>query len=163
MNEANPPPNPPPNGNRSRRRRGVRFAVIGLVFGFLGLGFGVYRMSVEAERQRRPDRKEVSEVVADTIKKTADKFRKKPAATAGEVVDTGWAETKKLGLAASICGFIGAAFGCASWLTGEHGRWTWAALSVGIMALAWTHVVVAVGVAVGIVVFIWLISKLDLG
>jgi uncharacterized membrane protein YdbT with pleckstrin-like domain len=137
---------------------------MGLVFGFLGLGFGVYRMSIQAERQRRPERKQISEVVADTIKRTADKFRKQPPpATSDEVAATAWSETKKLGLAASICGFIGAVLGCASWLVAEHRRWTWAALCVGIMALAWTHVVVAVGVAVGIVVFIWLISKLDLG
>jgi hypothetical protein len=110
-------------------------------------------MSVEAEPPPPPKTKEISDVLADTIKKTADKFRKK-AATPPEPAPDAWPTSKKLGLAASILGFIGAVFGCVSWLVGEHRRWTWAALCVGVAALAWTHVVVAAAIAVGLALLI---------
>lgn len=153
------PPTPQPaNSPRSKLRRGVRFALLGLVFGFLGLGIAAYRMSVESEQPPPPKHKEISDVLADTIKKTADKFRKQaippPQSTEARPL------TRKLGLAASICGFIGAAFGCISWLVGEHRRWTWAALCVGIAALAWTHVVVAVSITIAIAIGIWMLSHM---
>ena len=158
MNEAIPT-SEQTTSTRSRLRRGFRFALIGLVFGFLGLGTAAYRMSVESEQPPPPKRKEVSDVLADTIKKTADKFRKQPTLPPQPAV-VAWSVSKKLGLAASICGFIGAAFGCVSWLVGEHRRWTWAALCVGIAALAWTHVVVAVSIAIAIAIGIWLLSHM---
>jgi VIT1/CCC1 family predicted Fe2+/Mn2+ transporter len=147
---------------RTSLRRGFRFALVGLVFGFLGLGTAAYRMSVESEQPPPPKRKEVSDVLADTIKKTADKFLKQPAPPppASQQAVAAWPVAKKLGLAASVLGFIGAAFGCVSWLVGEHRRWTWAALCVGVAALAWTHVVVAVSIAVAIVIGLWLLSQL---
>lgn len=138
-------------------RRGFRFALIGLLAGFLGLGIAAYRMSVESESPPSPRKKEISDVLSDTIKKTADKLRHKQAASAPPLAET-WPVSKKLGLAASILGFIGAALGCVSWLVGEHRRWTWAALCVGIAALAWTHVVVAVSIAVAIAVGLWILS-----
>src|SRR5687767_13941916 len=128
------------SSTESRSRRGFRFALIGLIFGFLGIGIAAYRMAVESEQPPPPKSQEISDVLADTIKKTADKFRKQPD-TPPEPAVTRWPVSKKLGLGASICGFIGAAFGCASWLVGEHRRWTWAALCVGVAALALTHVV----------------------
>lgn len=134
-------------------RRSFRFALIGLVFGFIGLGIAAYRMSVESEEPPPPRTKEISDVLADTIKKTADKFRQPAKASAAE-----WPASKKLGLVASIFGFIGLAFGCVSWLIGEHRRWTWAALCVGVAAMAWTHVVIAVAIAVGIAVLIIILS-----
>ena len=140
---------------RSKMRRGFRFALIGLICGFIGIGIGTYRMSVAAEEPVRPRTKEISDVLAETIKKTADKLRNQRTVEKVE-----WTQTKKLGLAASIFGFLGAAFGCASWLVGEHRRWTWAALCVGLAAMAWTHVVVAVAIAVGLAIFIIIVSHM---
>lgn len=145
---------------RSMLRRGYRFALIGLLVGFLGLGIASYRMSIESEPPPRPKTKEISDVLSDTIKKTADKFRKKQPAPPPAPEAVAWSVSKQLGVAASICGFIGAAFGCVSWLVGEHRRWTWAALCVGIAALAWTHVVVAVSIAIGIAILIFILSHL---
>jgi VIT1/CCC1 family predicted Fe2+/Mn2+ transporter len=146
---------------RPKLRHGFRFAFIGLVVGFLGLGIAAYRMSVESEQPPRPRTKEISDVLSDTIKKTADKFRHKQPTPAPASAPEAWPASKKLGLAASICGFIGVTFGCASWLVGEHRRWTWAALCVGIAALAWTHVVVAVSIAVAIAIGLWLLSHMS--
>ena len=144
----------------TKLRRGHRFALVGLLVGFVGLGIATYRMAIESEPPPRPKTKEISEVLSDTIKKTADKFRhKQPTAPPPSVV-VPWPVSKQLGLAASICGFIGAAFGCVSWLLGEHRRWTWAALCVGIAALAWTQVVVAVSIAIGIAIFIFILSHM---
>lgn len=144
----------PASGNEhAPLRRGFRFALLGLVFGFIGLGIATYRMAVASEEPTPPRTKEISDVLADTIKKTADKFRQ-PAETPA----TEWPTTRKLGLAASVFGFIGAAFGCVSWLQREHRRWTWAALGVGIAAMAWTHVVVAVALAVGLAILILILS-----
>ena len=145
---------------RPKLRRGFRFALIGLLIGFLGLGIAAYRMSIESEPPPRPKTKEISDVLSDTIKKTADKLRHKQTSPPSPVTSVEWPATKKLGLAASICGFIGAAFGCVSWLVGEHRRWTWAALCVGVAALAWTHVVVAVAIAVGFAIAIYLLGHL---
>ena len=145
---------------RRKLRRGVRFALIGLVFGFLGLGTAAYRMSVESDQPPRPKTKEISEVLSDTIKKTADKLRHKRSTPPPAPVVVAWPASKQLGLAASIFGFVGAVFGCISWLVGEHRRWTWAALCVGVAALAWTHVVVAVAIAIAMVIAIWLIGHL---
>lgn len=146
---------------RSRLRRGLRFAFIGLVAGFIGLGIAAYRMSVESEQPPPPKTKEVTNVLSDVIRKAKDKFRHKqptpPPASAPEA----WPVSKKLGLAASICGFISVAFGCVSWLVGEHRRWTWAALCVGIAALAWTNVVVAVSIAIAIAIGLWLLSHMS--
>ena len=141
-------------------RRGFRFALIGLLAGFLGLGIATYRMSIESDTPTRPRTKEISDILSDTIKKTADKFRHKQPTVAPSPTLEAWPVSKKLGLAASICGFIGAALGCVSWLVGEHRRWTYAALCVGIAALAWTHVVVAVAIAVAIVIGLWLLSHI---
>lgn len=149
-----------PTARRSAFRRGIRFALIGLVFGFLGLGTAAYRMAVEADTPPPPRTKEISDVLADTIKKTADKFRRKPPAPLAAPEKEPWPVSKKLGLTASILGFSGVVLGCMSWLYGEHRRWTWAALAVGIAALAWTHVVVAVAIAIGAAIGLWLISKL---
>ena len=145
---------------RSKLRRGYRFALIGLLIGFLGLGIATYRMSIESEPPPRPKTKEISEVLSDTIKKTADKFRHKQPTPPPPAVAVAWPVSKQLGLAASICGFIGAAFGCVSWLIGEHRRWTWAALCVGVAALAWTHVVVAVSIAIGIAILILILGNM---
>jgi VIT1/CCC1 family predicted Fe2+/Mn2+ transporter len=140
-------------------RRGFRFALIGLLAGFLGLGIAAYRVSVESDSPPRPRKKEISDVLSDTIKKTADKLRNKQPTSVPSPAET-WPVSKKLGLAASIFGFIGAALGCISWLVGEHRRWTWAALCVGIAALAWTHVVVAVAIAVAIAIGLWILSHM---
>jgi|GEM_PF-2215810 len=144
-------------------RRGFRFALIGLIFGFIGLGIATYRMSIDSETPPPPKSKEVSDVLSDTLKKTADKLRKKdpitePLAPRPPMVE--WPISKKLGLGASICGFIGAAFGCVSWLYGEHRRWTLAALCVGVAALAWTYVIVAVAIAAAIAIGITILSFL---
>jgi hypothetical protein len=148
----------PPTPARPKLRRGYRFALIGLLVGFLGLGIATYRMSIESEPPPPPKTKEISDVLSDTIKKTADKFRRKAPVQVAPPVPEPWPMSKKLGLAASICGFVGAGFGCFSWLVGEHRRWTWAALCVGIAALAWTHVVVAVAIAVGVAIFIMIMG-----
>ena len=141
-------------------RRGFRFAFIGLFVGFLGLGIAAYRMSIESDQPTRPRSKEIAEVLSDTIKKTADKFRHKQPTNPPPTAAVAWTVSKQLGLAASVCGFIGAVFGCISWLVGEHRRWTWAALCVGVAALAWTHVVVAVSLAIGIAIAIWILGHL---
>ncbi|MFO1513690.1 MAG: hypothetical protein U1F83_12355 [Verrucomicrobiota bacterium] len=138
----------------NKLRRGFRFALIGLIFGFVSLGIAAYRMSVESDEPPRPRSEVISEVLADTIKKTVDKLR------GHEAPPPQWSATKRLGLVASICGFIGAVLGCVSWLTREHRRWTWAALCVGVAALAWTHVVVAVALAVGLAILIAILSHL---
>ena len=117
-------------------------------------------MSIESETPPRPKTKEIAEVLSDTIKKTADKLRHKQPTPPPAPVAVAWPVSKQLGLAASICGFVGAIFGCISWLVGEHRRWTLAALCVGIAALAWTHVVVAVSISVAIVIGLWLLSNL---
>ena len=117
-------------------------------------------MSIESEPPPRPKNKEISDVLSDTIKKTADKFRHKQPTDLSPPVAVAWPVSKQLGLVASICGFIGAVFGCVSWLVGEHRRWTWAALCVGIAALAWTHVVVAVSIAVGIAILILILGHI---
>lgn len=139
-------------------RRGFRFALIGLLAGFLGLGIASYRMSIESDAPTRPRTKEISDVLSDTIKKTADKLRHKEPTVAPPPAAEAWPVSKKLGLAASTLGFIGAALGCVSWLVGEHRRWTYAALCVGIAAMAWTHVVVAVSIAVAIAIGMWILS-----
>ncbi len=158
MNETLPSARETPP-KRPTVRRGVRFALVGLVIGFAGLGVAAYRMSVESEEPPPPKRSEISDVLSDTIKKAADKLRKQPSGAPQPAVAT-WPTSRKLGLAASVCGFIGVVFGCFSWLAGEHRRWTWAALCVGIAALAWTHVVVAVSIAVAVAIGFWLLSVL---
>lgn len=145
---------------RSKLRRGFRFALVGLVFGFLGLGVAVYRMSIEAEPPPRPVKKDVAEALSNAIGKAVDKFRGQESAPATPDAGAAWPLSKQLGLAASVGGFISAVMGCISWLAGEHRRWTWAALCVGLAAMAWTHVVVAVSVAVAIVVVLLLLSAL---
>jgi VIT1/CCC1 family predicted Fe2+/Mn2+ transporter len=117
-------------------------------------------MSIESDAPPRPKTKEVSDVLSDTIKKTVDKFRHRDSTPPPSPTAEDWPASKKLGLGASVFGFIGAAFGCLSWLVGEHRRWTWAALCVGIAALAWTHVVVGVAIAVAFAIGIWLLSNL---
>jgi hypothetical protein len=154
-----------PASKHSKLRRGFRYALIGLIFGFIGLGTAAYRMSIEVEPPPQPARqkKEISDVLSDTIKKTVDKLRDKVATqqiSPAAPTTVAWPLTKKLGLVASILGFVGAVFGCISWLVGEHRRWTWAALCVGIAALAWTHVVIAVSMAVGFFILIWLLGNL---
>ena len=146
---------------RPKLRRGFRFALIGLLVGFLGLGIATYRMSVEADTPPRPKTKEISDILSDTIKKTADKFRHKQPTPPPQPAIVAWPVSKKLALAASICGFIGAALGCVSWLVGEHRRWTWVALCVGVAALAWTHVVVAAAIAVGIAILIIILGHMS--
>jgi hypothetical protein len=139
---------------RSFFRNGIRFALVGIVFGFFGLGVAAYRMSVESEPPPPPRSKEISDVLSDTVKKTVDKLRHVPAAPEPKAEKEVWPATKKLGVAATLLGFISAAMGCVSWLVNEHRRWTWAALVVGIAAMAWTHVVVAAAIAVGIAILL---------
>ena len=145
---------------RLKPRRGNCFALFGLLFGFIGLAVAAYRMSVESETPPRPRAKEVLEILSDTVKKAADKFRKKPTPAAPAAVPTEWSVSRKLGLASTACGFAGAVLGCISWLVGEHRRWTWAALAVGVAAMAWAHVVVAVAISIAIAISIWLLAYL---
>ncbi len=127
---------------------------------FLGLGLVSIPMSVESRTASRPKAREISGVLADTIVKAADKLRHKQTAPPLAPPPVGWPVSKQLGLAASVCGFIGVVFGCISWLVREHRRWTWAALSVSIAALAWTHVVVVVAIAISAVVAIVILGLL---
>ncbi len=159
MNQANST-TPESTASQRKLRRGYRFALVGIVAGFLGLGTATYRMSVEAETPPPPRGKEISNTLAETIKKAADKFRHQQPVPPPQPADAKWPATKKLGLAASALGFVGTAFGCVSWLVGEHRRWTWAALCVGVAALAWTQVVVAVAMAIGIALLIVILSHL---
>lgn len=75
-------------------RKTYRFALLGLLFGFLGLGIATYRMAVEADEPTPAKTEQISEVLADTIKKAADKLRNRtepePAAQ--------WTQSKKLGI-----------------------------------------------------------------
>ena len=146
---------PTPSPARAKRRLGFHFALVGLIIGFLGLGIAAYRMSVESEEPPPPKKKEISDVLSDTIKKTADKLtgKKGQPDAAPE-----WTTSRKMGLAASGCGFLAMLLGCLSWLKGERRRWTWAALAIGIAAMAWTHVVVAVAIAAAAAVFLIIIS-----
>jgi hypothetical protein len=86
---------------RAQCSRGFHFALVGLLIGFLGLGIAAYRMSVESEVLSPPKKKEISDVVSDTIKKTADKLmgEKDKQETAPE-----WLSPRNMGLAASACG-----------------------------------------------------------
>lgn len=134
----------------------TRFALIGILVGFIGLGLATFRMSVESEPPPPPKTKEISDVLSDTVKKTVDKLRKKPVEdvemTAPAKIE--WPLSKKLGIAATLCGFVSALMGCVSWLAHERRRWTWTALVVGVAAMAWTHVVVAAAIAVGIAILV---------
>lgn len=141
-----------------RRYRGTRWALLSLVFGFLALGTAVYRSSIEAEPPTPTTKEKISNAIVETLDRAADKMKEKfslpsKAASASEPI---WPMSKKL--AASALGFCGTFFGCVSWLVGEHRRWTLAAISISILALAWTHIVVAVSVAVSVAVFIWLLQ-----
>ncbi|RBP46416.1 hypothetical protein DES53_102807 [Roseimicrobium gellanilyticum] len=154
MNDHSATPSPSPA--RVKRRLGFHFALAGLIIGFLGLGIAAYRMSVESEAPPPPKSEKIAEVLSNTIKKTAEKLTGKKGQTEAAPE---WTASRKMGLAASICGFLGVVLGCLSWLKGERYRWTWASLAVGIAALAWSHVVVAVAIAVAVAVFLMLLGS----
>ena len=62
-------------------------------------------MAVESEEPPAPRAKVISDVLADTLRKTSDKFRYQQ-----EAAPEKWPRTKKLGLAATTLGLIGAAY-----------------------------------------------------
>ncbi len=163
MNEAIPIAEQPLSAG-PKQRRGYRFALIGLLFGFTGLGTAAYRVWGRAEAPPPAKTSPTTDKLFDAMKKTVELFRhKQPAPTKAEPpapVAAAWPTLNQLGMAASICGFVAVVFACISWLVGEQPRWTVEALIVGIAALAWPHVVVTVSIAVGIVVFIGLIIAL---
>ena len=142
-------------------RRGFRMAFLGLLCGFIGLGIATYRMSVEAKAPPSPKKQEIIGSLADAIKKTVDKFRPKEVNPPPPPADVSWPVSRKLGLAATVCGFVAVVMGCISWLVREQRRWTWAALCVGIAAMAWTHVVVAVAIAVAAAIFLTILGSIS--
>ncbi|QIF02803.1 hypothetical protein [Roseimicrobium sp. ORNL1] len=155
MNDDSAPASPTPP--RPRRRLGFHFALVGLIIGFLGLGIAAYQMYEESETQPTRRVEKLGDLVADTIKemkaKLASKKEGKPQAKEER------AAARKMGLAASACGFLGVVLGCLSWLKGERYRWTLASLAVGIAALAWTYVVVAAAVAAAALVVLMILGS----
>jgi hypothetical protein len=161
MSDPTPTLSPPPaSDTASVPKRGIRLALIGILISFLALGLAVYRTSLESTPPPPPTARDVSDVLSDTFKKTVDKIRRKPANPPPAANTPAWSTSQKLALAASACGFLGAAFGCASLLFREQRRWTWTAIGIGLLALAWNHVIVAIGLGVGIAILLWILGNL---
>jgi len=132
------------------------FGLVGLVVAFLGLAGAIFApLALEV---RRPPPKELSDVLADTAAKIKARVTKSEA-PAPPPCQTDWRVVAIM--TASALGFIGAALGTASWIRREDFRVGGAAVAVGVTAIAFHYVVVAIGVTIGLIIIGWILSHLS--
>jgi hypothetical protein len=135
------------------KARARAFGLVGLIVAFIGLAGAIF--APLAFEVQRPPPKQLSDVLADTAAKIKDRVTKREA-PAPPPPQTDWRIVAII--TASALGFIGAAFGTASWIRREDLRISGAAIAVGVTAIAFQYVLAAIGITIGFVVIAWLFS-----
>ena len=135
------------------KARARAFGLVGIIVALLGLAGAIF--SPLAFEVQRPPPKQFSDVLADTALKIKDRVTKREA-PAPPPPQTDWRVVALI--TASALGFIGAAFGIASWVRREDLRVSGAAVAVGVTAIAFHYVLAAIGVTIGLVIIAWLFS-----
>ncbi|MDB6066458.1 MAG: hypothetical protein JWR26_2666 [Pedosphaera sp.] len=129
------------------------FGLVGIVVAFLGLAGAIF--APLAFEVQRPPPKHLSDVLADTVVKIKDRLAKKEA-PAPSPPQTDWRVVAII--TASALGFIGAAFGTASWVRRGDLRISGAAIAIGVTAIAFQYVLAAIGITIGLVIIAWIFS-----
>jgi hypothetical protein len=135
------------------KARARAFGLVGIIVAFIGLA-GTIFVPLAFEVQRPPP-KHLSDVLADTAGKIKDRLAKREA-PALPPPQTDWRVVAII--TASALGFIGAAFGTASWIRREDLRISGAAIAIGVTAIAFQYVLAAIGITIGLVIIAWLFS-----
>jgi hypothetical protein len=141
------------NPDATPKARARAFGLVGIIVAFLGLAGAVFRpLAFEVQR---PPPKQLSDVLTDTAVKIKDRIAKTEAAPAPHP-QTDWRVVAII--TASALGFIGAAFGTASWIRREDLRISGAAVAVGVTAIAFHYIMAAIGVAIVCIIVGWILS-----
>lgn len=144
-------------GGLARRSRAYHLGLIGLVVSFIGLAVTIFVPMVMDARQ--PPR-ELSDVLADTAIKIKERVTNQKAATPPP--ETNWRMIAII--SASVVGFIGAVLGVISWIRREDLRLSQAAIGVGVIAIAFHHILAAVVVIIALALIGKFLSNfLDIG
>ena len=141
------------NPDATPKARARAFGLVGLIVAFVGLAGAIF--APLAFEVQRPPPKQLSDVLADTAAKIKDRVTKREA-PAPPPPQTDWRVVAII--TASALGFIGAAFGTASWIRREDLRISGAAIAVGVTAIAFQYVLAAIGITIGLVIIAWLFS-----
>ncbi len=141
------------NPDATPKARARTFGLVGIIVAFLGLAGAIF--GPLAFEVQRPPPKQLSDVLADTAVKIKDRITKSEAATPPPP-QTDWRVVAII--TASALGFIGAAFGKASWIRREDLRVSGAAVAIGVTAIAFHYIMAAIGVAIVCIIVGWILS-----
>jgi len=129
------------------------FGLVGIIVAFLGLAGAIF--GPLAFEVQRPPPKQLSDVLADTAVKIKDRIAKTEAVPPPPL-QTDWRVVAII--TASALGFIGAAFGTASWIRREDLRVSGAAVAIGVTAIAFHYIMAALGVVIVCIIVGWILS-----
>ena len=140
--------------------------IVGLAVGFVGFGLSVFGPEVVQHVAPQPPRKELSDTLAEAAVKFRQRMRDGGTASPAHQDAVSWRRPSfaaALRFAALGGGFAAVLLGCVGWLRGEDLRFDGSAVSIGLIALAWQQILIAIGVAVAVLLFGALISALGGG
>jgi len=141
------------NPDATPKRKVRAFGLVGIIVAFLGLAGAIF--GPLAFEVQRPPPKQLSDVLADTAVKIKDRIAKTEAVPPPPL-QTDWRVVAII--TASALGFIGAAFGTASWIRREDLRVSGAAVAIGVTAIAFHYIMAALGVVIVCIIVGWILS-----
>ena len=141
------------NPDATPKRKVRAFGLVGIIVAFLGLAGAIF--GPLAFEVQRPPPKQLSDVLADTAVKIKDRIAKTEAVPPPPP-QTDWRVVAII--TASALGFIGAAFGTASWIRREDLRVSGAAVAIGVTAIAFHYIMAALGVVIVCIIVGWILS-----
>lgn len=123
------------------------FAMVGLVIGFIAIGMAAFEKHVAASEPPKEDKRTLKELAAAVGKKLLNDqiLKEEPPPPKPEPFRPTRIAYTFLGLVAITCGGI-------AWMRKENVRMAGGAISMGLIAVAWEYVLVAVGVAIFILI-----------
>ncbi len=130
-------------GGLARKSRAYYLGLIGLVVSFIGLALTIFvPMVIDAQQPPR----ELSDVLADTAIKIKERVTNQTVAPPPS--ETNW---RMIAItSASVIGFTGAVLGVISWIRREDLRLSQAAIGVGVITIAFHHILAAVVVIIAL-------------
>jgi len=126
--------------NEQSKSKKIPVGIIGVVIGLMAIFVAIFQKDIE-NRISPPEEQSAKEILFEAGKKLLkDKIQVESAEVKSSLSPVDYIYM--------ILGFIAISIGVISWIKKDHIRISGAAISLGLVAIAWEYVLIAIGVAV---------------
>ena len=124
-----------------------RFAIIGLIVGFLAVGVAAFESHLVAKSRPSEDKRSLRELTTEAGKKMLKErvLKEEPVAPAPKPFHP-------VRIVYSLMGLAAMGLGAISWIKKEHIRMAGGAIALGLIAICWQWVLI--GVCIAVVIFL---------